>query len=158
MMMAQGEWTDEEFSQIETYIRSESESHRLLARFVEDDDWEVLSVERRNESRSIVDVKLTRIADGKRLNFEFSADSGSEEWGDGGHLTDQVFWLTIILMEYVGIFGIDDLDDDSTVRLVPRRSVYDFRPPGNPEVVHDSEDSHQYWDGLDGTTPIPLDE
>jgi hypothetical protein len=125
-----GEWTDEEVKQIGYIMRGDVQSHKGFATFLEDNDWELLFVQRRVGSRSAIEMSLSRTVDGKLLNFEFCADNSDVEWGDGpSWLTDQVFWLTIILMEYVGIFGIEDLDDGYEVKLIPRRSVYDFRPP-----------------------------
>jgi len=92
-------------------VRSDAAGQDGFSRFVEDDEWLVLSVARRRGSNSIVDVQLSRIADQKRVNFELHADDRVGEWGNSSKLTDQVFWLTIILMEYEGIFGIDQLDD-----------------------------------------------
>jgi hypothetical protein len=159
----QGEWTDEELREIDSCVRSEAAGQNGLSRFVEHDEWLVLSVSRRKGSNSIVDVQLSRIADQKRINFELHADDRVEEWGNSSKLTDQVFWLTIILMEYEGIFGIDQLDDDFTVKLVPRRSVYDFKPPWYVAPVVDPNVSHGFWSPLHFPTPIdsdfsPMDE
>jgi hypothetical protein len=153
-----GEWTDEEVQQIEYIVKPDIQSHTGFATFVEDDEWEVLSVDRRLESRSIVDAKLSRLADGKRINFELRADNRDEEWGNSSKLTDQVFWLSIILMEYVGIFGIEDLDDCYTVRLIPRRSVYDFRPPDSVGPAPESSASTQTPIPLHRTTPLPQED
>jgi hypothetical protein len=139
-----GEWTDEEVQQIEYCLLTELESHTGFATFVEDEGWIFRSVERRHGSKSLVDVKLSRISDDKRLNFEFEADDRNVEWGHSSGLTDQVFWLTIILMEYVGIFGIEELDNDFTVKLIPRRSVYEFKPPWYVEPVVDPNVSYTY--------------
>jgi hypothetical protein len=158
-MVRSGEWTDEEVHQIEKYMRSETKARARFPTFVEDDEWEVLSVERRTDSKSIVDLEISRIVDGRRVTFELVADDRGEEWGNESKLTDQVFWLTIILMEYVDIFGIEDLDNNSTVRLIPRRSVYDFRPPGSVEPVRSPNVTYELrspFYGTHSTTPEDL--
>jgi hypothetical protein len=130
-MFTEGNWSDEEVGQIDELVKFVDPLNQSAGDFSYDNDWQIISVARRPASLSIVDVALSRVDDGKRLTLAMMADETNQKpWvSNESSLTDQVWILSVLLMEYVGIFGIDDFENDQTIQIITGRDVYSLKPP-----------------------------
>jgi hypothetical protein len=131
---SRGQWSEEEVSQIGRLVRSADPSDGI-GDFVDDHDWRVLSVTRHPESFSIVDVILSRVEDERRLTLSLVADQLNQKpWvPNESSLTDQVWLLSIQLMEYVHIVGIDGFEDDDRLEFPLTGDVYSLRRPSSED-------------------------
>jgi hypothetical protein len=130
-MSNKGEWSDEEVEQIRYVVQSDLPAHLGKDTFHESDRWEILGVERDLSNRSLVNLALRRISDNKRLTLSLlAARPDDDSWSpNGSSLTDQVFDLSILLMEFCGIIGIDDFQDGESIDLGIGCDIYLWKPP-----------------------------
>jgi hypothetical protein len=99
---------------------SEVEQIALVARkeFDREDEWSVSSVARRSGQRDVVDLRIERDLDQRRLTIPLTCQEFSEENpANGSRLTDMVFNISIRLLEFNGIRGFDEFEDGATVPL-----------------------------------------
>lgn len=80
---------------------------------------------------SVEVVRLSRIGDDRLLRLSLVADQLNQNpWvPNESSLTDQVWLLSILLMEYVHIFGIDEFDDGECVEIPLVDDVCKLRRP-----------------------------
>lgn len=119
------EWTRTDLEQITEIVISNDVEKLGRFRFSFDDDWEVQSLKIDPNYKSVLDISLLRTFDGKRVILRLYAEPIPEESSaiNEGSQTDQVFFTSIMIDEFVGIVGLDHFEDGRIIDLVPGTDV-----------------------------------
>jgi len=120
-------WTEEEIAQISNLVADPKPDTSGKRRFVYDHHWQVVSVVRCKNDHSIAEVTLMNELNSWRLIVALHAtrQSSLPKAPADCALTDQVFYISIRIDEFVNIIGLDGFIDGSTLQVDVDRSVYD---------------------------------
>ncbi len=109
-------FSDTELEEIERVSTSEVGGRTVMQ---DEPDWEVLSLGPRDEDRRVVVLALREIHSRKNVKLEIWADDfdNRPSGANANPLTERSFNISVRLMEFFGMIGLDDCTDDATVRL-----------------------------------------
>jgi hypothetical protein len=127
MEQSKGAWTDVEVNQLRDVVTDGEEDGTPL--FDYESSWNIRSLES-NPDRSLVNIKLSRAKDRKRLTLILRANEGDNELPlpNGSALTNRVFAFSFLLLEFTGVIDLNGFQDGHTVELSIGCDIYSLAP------------------------------